>query len=260
MSQSQPSESLLQLDPDLGQLLSPERMSAASAELRVRVRSLQSGAWRPGSLTGHSAAGLGILIIDGVLAREIRVHDAPSAELFGPGDIIRTTSAETSLELLQCQSRWQALTPLTIAVLEAPITLILQQRYPEVCTVVFDRFNARGQRLALTQAISQITGVDTRVEALLWHLAGRWGRVGRDQMIVPIPLSHSLIGALVGARRPTVSSALARLAARDRVQRRPDGRWVLPGMQPPADLAPAERAHPVRVLSSLERPVSRVAA
>jgi hypothetical protein len=48
-------------------------------------------------------------------------------------------------------------------------------RYPEIEAIVLDRFSARAERLALTQAISQITGVDTRVDALLWHLASRWG-------------------------------------------------------------------------------------
>jgi len=62
------------------------------------------------------------------------------------------------------------------------------------------------------------------------------GRVGKDGVIVGLALSHRMIGSLVGARRPTVSTALARLADDRRVQRRPDGLWLLTGSEPrPAD-------------------------
>ena len=100
-----------------------------------------------------------------------------------------------------------------MALLDSRCALALQ-RFPEVMTVILDRFNARAERLAVTQAISQLTGIEMRVETLLWHLAERWGRVGPEGMIVSIALSHRMIGSLIGARRPTVSTAIARLAAR----------------------------------------------
>ena len=106
-------------------------------------------------------------------------------------------------------------------------------------TVILDRLNARAERLAVTQAISQITGVETRVESLLWHLAERWGRVGREGVIISIALSHRMIGAMVGARRPTVSTAIARLAEHERITRRADGTWLLTGSGPPPVIAPA---------------------
>jgi hypothetical protein len=161
MSTAHLSESLLELDPDLGQWLSAGRSTAAGQELRVRIAAVKAGEWRFGPATGSSVADIGVLIVDGVVSRELRVHDAPSAELFGTGDIIRTAATDAPLELLRCTSRWRALTPLTIAFLDARTALALRQ-YPEISAVVFDRFNARGQRLAVTQAISQITGVDTR--------------------------------------------------------------------------------------------------
>ena len=53
---------------------------------------------------------------------------------------------------------------------------------------------------------------DARIALLLWHLAERWGRVEPDGILVPLPLTHRLIGRLVGAERPSVSHALARLS------------------------------------------------
>src|SRR3954462_2035778 len=100
--------------------------------------------------------------------------------------------------------------------------------------MLLDRVSARAERLAVTQAISQITGVDTRIEALMQHLAERWGRVGPAGISVPLKLSHRLIGALVGARRPPVSTALARLSEHNRVRRQRDGSWL-----PASELASA---------------------
>ena len=47
---------------------------------------------------------------------------------------------------------------------------------------------------------------------LLWHLASRWGRVEPGGIRLPLPLTHQLLGRLIGAERPSVSHALARLS------------------------------------------------
>ena len=47
---------------------------------------------------------------------------------------------------------------------------------------------------------------------LLWHLAGRWGRVQPSGLRLLLPLTHRMLGQLVGAERPSISHALARLS------------------------------------------------
>ncbi len=64
---------------------------------------------------------------------------------------------------------------------------------------------------------------DARIALLLWHLAERWGIVEPAGILVPLPLTHRLIGQLVGAERPSVSHALARLSSAGLVTRRPNG-------------------------------------
>ena len=226
---------LLTLDPDLGQLLTGDRLHAAGRELRARVTELGPGPWQPEWLcAAESASNLGLLILTGTIARELSLsHDAPSAELFGAGDIIRTWRADTTPKLLPTMTRWNVLSPASVALLDRDSALALR-RYPEVMTVVLDRLNARAERLAVTQAISQLTGVETRVEALLWQLSERWGRVRPDGVIVTLALSHRMIGSLIGARRATVSTAIARLADDGRIARRADATWLLTGPPPPA--------------------------
>ena len=232
MFEMQTAQSLLWLDPELGQLLTPERRAEAERVLRVSVASIRPGMWRPEALCrSDRPTNVGLLVVQGAVLREVRLMDAPSAELFGPGDIIRTWDGDAASETLTATIGWHALEHVSVALMDASTALTLRH-YPEVMSAVLDRLHARAQRLAVTQAISQITGVDTRIETLLRHLSLRWGRVGTDGVTVDLPLSHRVLGSLVGARRPTVSTALATLATAGRVVRREDGRWLLPSAAP----------------------------
>ena len=80
--------------------------------------------------------------------------------------------------------------------------------------------------MALNDAITNVNGVDTRLLLLFWHLAGRWGKVNPDTIAIPLPLTHGTLAKLVGAARPTVSTALGTLAERE-LLRRDDGVWHL---------------------------------
>ena len=79
----------------------------------------------------------------------------------------------------------------------------------------------------MTQAISQLHRVDRRLLALFWHLAERWGRMTADGVVLPMTLSHRMLGQLIGARRPTVPTALGELARRGDIRRCDDGTWLL---------------------------------
>jgi hypothetical protein len=67
-------------------------------------------------------------------------------------------------------------------------------------------------------------------------LADRWGRVTLDGVVVPVRLTHDMIGRLVGAHRPSVTTALSELSRAGRISRLPDG-WLLRGDPPSAAIA-----------------------
>jgi CRP/FNR family transcriptional regulator, cyclic AMP receptor protein len=67
-----------------------------------------------------------------------------------------------------------------------------------------------------------------RILALLCHLALRWAHVTPDGVTLHLPLTHEMLGRLIGARRPTVSLALLALTDRGLVARRDEGIWLLP--------------------------------
>ena len=225
---------LLDADPDLGALLSDARREQAERELVVRTHRLPVGPWDVSRLAGATADHVGLLILSGVLSRELIVADHVSAELLGPGDLVRPWQPASRAGLLPVDAVWSVLSPLTVAVLDRRFAAEVA-RYPEVTATLFDRLSERSMRLATTQAISQLTRVDRRLKALFWHLAERWGRVSGDGVIVPLALTHRILGQLVGARRPTVSTALSELAEREELVRRPDGSWLLRGDPPDAE-------------------------
>lgn len=221
--------SLLGADPDLGALLSPERRREAEADLVVRASRLAPGTWDVASLAGTGTGQVGLLVLDGVIWREVAIAGQLSAELLGPGDLLRPWQFEARDSLLPVTHAYTVLASTTLALLDARFARHQMTRWPEITTLLLERLTERSLRLATAQAISQLTRVDRRIAALLWHLAERWGRVSGDGVVVPLALTHRMLGELVGARRPTVSTALAALTARGEVARRPDGTWLLRG-------------------------------
>jgi hypothetical protein len=235
---------LLDADPDLGALVPDDRLENARRELDVEVYRLPQGPWGAGG-EDPNPQHVGLLLLEGVIAREVMVSDTISTELLGPGDVVRPWSLQASPALLQLSVRWNALTESRVAVLDRRFAAMLG-RWPEVNAALIDRINDRAQRLATTQAISQLNRVDRRLLSLFWHLAERWGRMTPDGVAIPLTLSHRMLGQLVGARRPTVSTAIADLAARDELVRRSDGSWLLKGEPVGLPTEAATRLVPIR--------------
>lgn len=238
---------LLDVDPDLGAALTPDRFEAATHELTTSVIALSRGAPDAHVLATITHQDLGLLLIDGVLAREVVLEDTVSTELLGPGDVVRLWAEDGEGELLKQHVRWQVLADARVAVLGRRFARALP-RHPEVNAQLMNRVCVRAERLATMQAISHLNSVERRLHALLWHLAERWGRMSTAGVVVPLTLSHRLLGELVGARRPTVSTALAALDRDGKLSRRDDGTWLLTG-EPPG--TPAEGTN--RVVSHRRR-------
>lgn len=77
-----------------------------------------------------------------------------------------------------------------------------------------------------------IVGLEERLLILLWHLAERWGEPVKEGIRIPIGLPHRLLAELVGARRPSVTTALTSLQEEGRLTSAANGCWVLLGDPP----------------------------
>jgi CRP/FNR family transcriptional regulator, cyclic AMP receptor protein len=218
---------LLQVDPDLGRLLPPDRVADATRTLLVPVVAIPRGPW-PVADAAVDPRHMGLLVVNGLLACEQLLDDVASMELIGPEDVLRPWDESGPTDLLEATVRWSALADTRMAVIDRQVATRLVE-YPEVYAVLMERFAMRARRLAMTQAISQLRRVNRRVLTLLWHLAGRWGKVTPNGVHLPLALSHRLVAQLIGARRPTVSTALAELLRSGELARGPGGTWVLTG-------------------------------
>ena len=239
---------LLTVDPDLVRDLDPRRAREAAQRLYARVIDIPRGRWNPIAGMLERTSPIGLLIIEGVLVREATVGDHPSAELLGPGDLLRAWDDPDTEELLPRTIEWSALTATRVAVIDHAFAVRAAQ-WPEVFAGLIDRAARRAERLVVMQAIAHLTRVDDRLLALLWCLAERWGRVVPGGVLVSLRLSHRTLAGMVGARRPSVTTALGQLMARGDLERRVDGEWLLTG-EPP-ETRNRTGSQPVR----FERPV-----
>jgi CRP/FNR family transcriptional regulator, cyclic AMP receptor protein len=222
---------LLNVDPELVRELDPRRAREATQRLYARTIDIPRGRWNPGTGLLESTTPIGLLILEGVLVREATVGDHPSAELLGPGDLLRAWDDPDTEELLPRAIEWSALTATRVAVIDHAFAVRAAQ-WPEVFAGLVDRAARRAERLVVMQAIAHLTRVDDRLLALLWCLAERWGRVIPGGVLVSLRLSHRTLAGMIGARRPSVTTALGQLMARGELERRTDGEWLLRGDAP----------------------------
>ena len=204
------------------------RAREAAERLYTRAIDVPRGRWTPQpSLTGGSQP-IGLLVLDGLLVREATVSNHPSAELLGPGDLLRAWDDHEAEVLLPRTIEWAAATSARVAIVDQALAVRVAQ-WPEIFAALVDRAARRAERLVVMQAIAHLTRVDDRLLALLWCLAERWGRVVPGGVLVNLRLPHRTLAGMVGARRPSVTTALGQLIARGAIERRADGGWILRG-------------------------------
>lgn len=218
---------LLECDPNLAAGLAEEERAIAAQALPVRVAKLRKGVWQP-DLTPPEPGHLGYLLVKGLLVRRIEVAQGSSIELLGQGELLRPWQEDTSSF---CRSSWEVVEPATVAQLNAHLTRSLCQ-WPALVSNLVDRSIRRSRALAADAAAANIIGLEERLLTALWQLAETWGESRADGVHLSIRLPHRLLAELMGARRPSITSALAELKDSGRLRSAADGSWVLRGDPP----------------------------
>jgi CRP/FNR family transcriptional regulator, cyclic AMP receptor protein len=235
---------VLELDPDLADALSAADLAEARRVAHAPVRSLKAGPWEPASLA-RAPGDLGLLVLDGLLARDVAVAGSDFTELIGAGDLLPPADIAPDEGALPLSVSWTVIEPTRVALLDRRFAGAIG-RWPELTAALLERASRRSVRLAGHQAICHLTRVDSRLLLLFWELADRWGRVTADGVVLPLRLPHRTLGRLVGAQRPSVTKALKELAQRGLVTRRADGSWLLTELPPEEVGGAVERATAVR--------------
>jgi CRP/FNR family cyclic AMP-dependent transcriptional regulator len=232
---------LLVAEPDLAASIAEPDLATARRIVIAPTETVAPGIWE-GTTDADDA--FAAVVLDGLLTRECRLAGRCSTHIVGAGDVIPLGDASVTGGVGQLS--WRATMPTSIAVLDRRFVAAVA-RWPWLVADIVRRTASWSERAAVLQGIAQLPRVEDRLLALLWHLADRWGRVGSDGVLLPLKLSHEALGTLVGARRPTVSIALAELRERDVVRAghggfvlHPDGRALLdrpPAVERPATIA-----------------------
>ena len=203
--------------PDLAEHLERDELRAARAAAVAVAQEIPRGAWSPDGVLGGV---MGAIVGEGLLARRSTFGGARATALAGPGDVLAAPAASSA-----AVTSWEVLEPATILWL-GPTFERAAQRWPALGRALLKLSHEGTERALGLQAIAHLQRTDERLFALLWQLAQRWGRVTGDGLVLPMRLQHRLLAELIGARRPSVTTSLGKLAAEGRVTRR-DGAWLL---------------------------------
>lgn len=225
---------VLDWDAELAEGLAEQQSELARSHVLAEAISYPAGPWGVGPDDFEGTASLGLLVLEGLLAREVTVGGFTCAELLGPGDVIQPWLRIGPEQSVATEVDWDVVEPLTVAVLDRRFCQ-RAARWPEITAAIARRLMLRTHWLAFHLAVCGLRRVDDRLLSVLWHFADRWGTVTPQGVRLDLRLTHETLAAVTGARRPSVSTALKRLAGQGRVRSLPRSRWLLLG-SPPAEL------------------------
>jgi CRP/FNR family transcriptional regulator, cyclic AMP receptor protein len=163
------------------------------------------------------------LVVDGMLLYQMRIGEQPGLRVVGPGEIVSIPGAPRSTLVDKSSCRAVGVTQLAFLGVEF---LAAARRWPSLIAGLQSRTADGTERLATQLAICQLPRVQDRLLAMLWLLAESWGHVTASGTTLSLSLTHESLGALVGARRPTVTLALRELAEQGALVHQDRG-WLL---------------------------------
>ena len=225
---------LFEVDPDLTRFLAEDELVEAR-QLTLPVLTFSRDEPRPLRDRLETNGAFAALVAEGMILEEMQVGDQVGVRLLGPGDIVSATPGGSSLLM----SHWSArVMPGTHLALFGREMLLGARRWPGLTAGLHLRHFQQEDRLATQLVICQLPRVDQRLLALMWLLAETWGRVTPNGTALPLKLTHDILGALIGARRPTITLALRDLSERGALVRQDRG-WLLLE-EPPVSSGPPD--------------------
>ena len=194
--------------------------------LRIDAEWVPAGPFRPERIP--RTLGAVVVLLDGLVARTTTIDEGSSAELLGAGAVLSPPGSgrQEGLGLLGYQIRYEALETSRVGIVGPELLAGLAEQPELVAALLTGRGRTDAERAAM-QALARLTGVDRRLLALFRLLAARHGRQTPEGIAVPVAIPHRLLAELVGARRPTVTTALRSLRHSGELRRLQDGTWLL---------------------------------
>ena len=225
--------SVLDVDTALADLIPSDQRAQARQATGAATIEFDVGSWTAPVDSDAFRGGYGLLVFEGLMLRRAGIEGRHAAELLGPGDLLRPWQHDGGDSTLEVDWAFRIVAPARVAVLD-PRWTARAAAWPQLGAELAGRALMRSLRLVIAMAIAQQPRLDERLWMLFWDLADRFGKVHGDGVHLDLPLTHEVLSHLAGARRPSVSGALTRLADEGRLRR--SGRhWVLAGDPPAVD-------------------------
>jgi hypothetical protein len=215
---------VLEVDPELAADIAPNERARAIQASRAPVRALALGEWQ--FVPSPETTSLGALILRGMVTLRMELAGYSHLEVLGRGDVLNPwrlptdTPLEERVGLRVTQTGYVALLDRRFALQMTP--------WPEVFAALMRRQVMRTRRMMLQACILSCSRVDERLELMLWRLADQFGAMTRDGLHVRLPFTHLQLAEMIAARRSTVTLAVRRLGAEDRLRCPTRGEWLLP--------------------------------
>jgi CRP/FNR family cyclic AMP-dependent transcriptional regulator len=201
---------LLDADDDLAAEFDVRMLVAARQLATAKVLEVEVGGCDLAEWFAAVADGPGLIILDGLMAIDARIGSRTATELVGAGDLLQPMRQQLD-DLLERTDTWHALAPTRLALLDAEFAERMRP-WPQIMQALLRRAGERTANVDALRASTCQPRLELRLALLFWHLASRWGRVEPAGIHLSLPVTHRLLGQLVGAERPSVSHALGRLA------------------------------------------------
>jgi CRP-like cAMP-binding protein len=217
---------LLDLDPDLGRGIERREWESARQATRASLAHVDPGEWTLAPVAADGRSIIGLIVDDGMISRETALGDHVVFELLTPGDVLVLPVGAPD-DLVACGAFGvAALSNVRVIVLDS-LFIRAAVRWPVLLSNLHRRLEAQRERLAVQALAAHFPRAEDRVLMTLWLLADRCGRVTTAGTVVPLFLSHEVLGRLAAARRPTVTLALGALETADFVRRCSNGHFAL---------------------------------
>jgi CRP/FNR family cyclic AMP-dependent transcriptional regulator len=179
-----------------------------------------------GVMRAYAPGAFDFLIADGVVLKETVLARHRALELLGPGDLLAPPLTPARQMESRSVSRYLAHGHVSLVAINARFGQTAR-RWPAIADLLHERLGRQTHRASMHAAMLHLPRIEDRLVALFADLAERFGRVSTAGVLVDLPLTHEVIGGLVGSRRPTVSLALKELASQGLIGRQEHDRWTL---------------------------------
>jgi CRP/FNR family cyclic AMP-dependent transcriptional regulator len=228
---------VLEVDPDLALALQESERQEATNSLVAGCYDVRAGGWELREPARERGA-LGLLVVRGALGLRTSIGGRATLELVGPGDVLQPWVQLETEATVPPSAGWHVFEPSQLILLDRRFARAAA-RWPEIMSALMYRLVVRSRRLCYQLAVNASPRVGERILFALWALADRWGHVTDDGVVLKLNLAHQQLAELVGAQRPSVSAALARLREERRLSYS-RGAFVLRG-DPPAPVEELKR-------------------